>query len=265
MRDFNRAIIILALVIVFTGIILPENYFVDPIRTATKRVSRPIEALMSSMSLNTRSSFNNLFSLRSIYDNNTKLEKENAKLISENVQLLELKSENELLRDLLRFQKANQDYNLVPARIISKDPDSFLQSMTVDVGTEQGVAVGQGVILNGYIVGKVDRVYTSHARVLLLTNRSSVVNAQIVSSRANGLIKGELGYGLVIDSLPQDANVKLNDRVISSGLGGNIPKGLIIGTISEIVSDESDVFQKASVSSPIDFAGLELVFIITDF
>ncbi|MFC1656934.1 rod shape-determining protein MreC, partial [Patescibacteria group bacterium] len=233
MKEFNQTIIIAVLTILIAGLLIPENYFISPVRSFCYQAIKPVNSVLGSASISSKNFFNNFFQINQVLEENQKLEKENANLIAENTQISNLEHENQILREQLNFANQHKDFKMVGANIIAKDPGSFLQTFTISIGKKHGVRVGQAVILNNYLVGKIEKTFDSHSSVLLIINRESVVNSLVLDSRAGGIVIGELGFGLIIESVPQDADIKLNDKVITSGLSKDIPFGLMIGQISE--------------------------------
>ncbi len=265
MKDYNQSIVIVIITILIVGLFIPENYFITPVRSFCYQTIKPINSFVAQSSIKTKNLFNNFLQINRVLEKNQKLEEEIANLVYENTQILNLQYENKVLREQLNLSNKHKDFKLVGANIIAKDPDSFLQILTISIGEKQGVKVGHAVILNNYLIGKIEKTFDTHSNVLLITNRESIVNSLVLDSRANGVVIGELGFGLIIESIPQDADIQLDDKVITSELSKDIPFGLIIGQISEIISDESEIFKRAAINSPIDFSKLEIVFVITDF
>lgn len=265
MKEFNQSIIIVIITILIAGLFIPEIYFIDPVRSFCCQTIKPVNSFISGASIGTKNFFNNFLQISRVLEENEKLEEENANLIAENTRISNLEHENQILREQLNFANQHKAFKIVGANIIAKDPDSFLQTFIISIGKKHGVRVGQAVILNNYLIGKIEKAFDSHSNVLLITNRESVVNSLVLDSRANGIVIGELGFGLIIESVPQDADIKLHDKVITSGLSKDIPFGLMVGQISEIISDESEIFKRAAINSPINFSNLETVFVITDF
>ncbi|MFH1750020.1 MAG: rod shape-determining protein MreC [bacterium] len=265
MKEFNQSIIIAIITILIAGLIIPDNYFIAPVRSFCYQAIKPVNSFISGASIGTKNFFNNFLQIDRVLEENQKLEEENANLIAENVQISNLEYENQILREQLNFVNQHKKIKIVGANIIAKDPDSFLQTFTISIGEKHGVKVGQAVILNSYLIGKIEKSFDNHSNVLLITNRESVINSLVLDSRANGVVIGGLGFGLIIESIPQDADIKLHDKVITSGLSKDIPFGLIVGQISEIISDESEIFKRAAINSPINFSNLETVFVIIDF
>jgi len=201
-----------------------------------------------------------IWDVRNLASKNEQLTKEVARLESEKAELVETKRENELLKKQLGFAQENKQLKLIPASIIGRAPD--LQYLILNQGSMDGVKLDQVVISEGLLVGKIVEVNFSTSKVFLVTNPTSAVPALTQESRAAGLVRGELGYGLLIEDLPKDINLQKGENVITSGLGGDYPKGLLIGKIEEVVSSPADIFQKASLKPLLDFSKLEMVFVI---
>ncbi len=115
------------------------------------------------------------------------------------------------------------------------------------------------------LVGRISEVTDSTSKVLLITDSSSAVNAILQSSRLNGVVRGTPGGDLVMDYIPQGRQYSIGEVVLTSGLGGRVPKGIPIGQVSEIRQRDIDVFQQAVVQPTVDFQRLELVMIVTNF
>lgn len=204
--------------------------------------------------------FETLKDINNLSLKNEQLMNEIRKLESEKAALIEVERENQILRRQLDFVKENKQWSLIPAYIIGQAPD--LQYLILDKGSQDGVKNGQTVIFEGWLVGKIIEVNPSTSKVFLIINPTSAVPAVTQESRALGLVKGELGYGLTLEDVSKDIPLKKDENVITSGLGGDYPKGLLIGKIKEITSLPADLFQKASLGSLLDFSKLEMVFII---
>ena len=179
----------------------------------------------------------------------------------DNVRLRELESENTTLREQLAYKRANTDMDLIGAavlqrnpdlaRIIGADPSTLTRFVIVDQGTAEGVQVAMPVITPRGLVGRVTQTGTHWAKVLLIADPSSSVNALVQSTRATGVVQGEPGNlpnnNLVIKYVPQGEAIKIGDTIITSGLGGNFPKRLVIGQVTEVRKRDSGLFQEATI------------------
>jgi rod shape-determining protein MreC len=121
------------------------------------------------------------------------------------------------------------------------------------------------VVTNRGLVGRISEVGDSWSRVLLITDVSSSVNAVTSSSRATGLVQGRPDGLPVMRDIPQGDTVSVGDTVFTSGLGGNFPRQILIGQITAVERNDTDLYQTAIVQPTVDFNHLEMVLIITDF
>lgn len=200
---------------------------------------------------------------------NEELQKLVDELMIENVRLKEVEAENETLRDLLNFARAHPAYGFkaaeVKGRVIGYDPSNFLSYLTIGLDSKQGVEKDMPVVTERGLVGRITEVGPNWAKVMLIIDPSSSVNALIQSSRATGVVEGRVGGGLVMKYIPQGEEVHVGDIVLTSGLGGNFPKSLIIGQVTAVQKSDVEMFQRAYIRPTVDFDKLEIVLVITDF
>lgn len=175
-------------------------------------------------------------------------------------EIAELRNENALLQKELGFIEANKEETLLPSRIISREPTTFLDSVLIDKGEADGVAKGMPAISGGVLIGQVSEVYPNQARVLLITSKDSNILAMLQDSRAKGILRGGIA-GLVLENIMQDVTYEPGENVVTSGLGGDMPPGILIGKTGKIESATSDLFKNISVEPIADLSKLELIFI----
>lgn len=174
-------------------------------------------------------------------------EERRATLTTDNAELQALEREVYELRGLLSFtQRANRDGTA--ARILARSVGGTT-TVTVDQGTRQGVTEGMAAVIgDGLLYGTVTTVGESTSVVRLTTDRASAIPAAILGERRTiGLVHGKEGALLVMEFVPQDADIAVDDVVVTSGLDGHMPEGLIIGTVSDIVAQESAPFKQAII------------------
>ncbi len=188
-----------------------------------------------------------------------------ARLTEEIARLRELEHENQMLRLLLRCEEENPGYELLSAAVIGRDHSNLMQRIAIDKGTEDGVVEGMVVLADGGLAGKVVKAYPTAARVLLITDPSSAVNAIIQDSRASGVVRGRPGNSLTMEFVSPSEDVTEGGLVVTSGLGGGFPKGLVIGRVAEIEGDDLDVFRELRLEPAVQFQRLEDIIIITSF
>lgn len=187
------------------------------------------------------------------------LKRQNVELLAEIAKLKEIERENQILREQLGLEE-KEDWQLISASIIGRN-----QVLVIDKGEKQGIKPGQPVIAQGgLLIGQIIETFPISSKVLLITNPQSEINALAQVTRAQGIVKGEYGLGLKMEMIPQDKEIHLGDIVITSGLDGQFPKGLIIGTIETINRLDNQIFQKAILQPTFSFRDLETVFVILE-
>ncbi|MFH0830748.1 MAG: rod shape-determining protein MreC [Parcubacteria group bacterium] len=202
----------------------------------------------------------------------TELDRENSRLASELertqaelAQLREDQAELESLRKRLEAPLPDEFKTLV-ATVIGHDAISGTKRFTINRGASNGLAVGMPVLSEGgVLVGRIDQVLAGQAEVLLLADDRSTVPSRIAESRATGITRGELGLGLRMTDIPQQDTVNQGDQVVTSGLGGDIPAGIPIGTVEAVESASNALFQVARLRPYVDVTELEYLYVLTDF
>lgn len=259
---YLQIIIVLVVLFVLLNFIIPEKYFLSPVRNIFLKITSPVVSLMYSGGDRTHGFFSQLGRIKSLSQENEELERKIAKLLIENSEIQETKRENEILRSQLDLKKEFKELELIAAEIIGRGPSNISSNLIIGEGSSGGISRGMPVVSGNMLIGKIDEVESDFSRVLLIVDPGSVVNVMIQESRAIGVLKGETGFNLVVESIPQEVELKKGQRIVTSGLGGTFPKGLVIGEIDEIKSPKSDIFQSANVRPVADFNHLEIIFVI---
>ncbi len=184
-------------------------------------------------------------------------------LREENNLLREKAIANERLRNLLRFSK-KIPRSMLPAQIIGIDPSSWFRTILIDKGTKHGVKRGVAVVSPEGIVGHVLQTSHHYAKVLLITDFNSSVDAIVQRSRAKGVVEGNGENLCRLKYASRTQDIQLGDNVVTSGLGGRYPKGLMIGKISKIEKKSFGLFQHAEIMLSVNFTKLEEVFVIAE-
>jgi rod shape-determining protein MreC len=196
---------------------------------------------------------------------NAELEAEVARLQAQVVQLQSQVADTQALAALVNFSRSNPESAYTAATVIGRDPSPFLRYIIIDKGSNQGLRRGMPVVTDQGLVGRVDAVIGSAARVQLITDPTSAVNVRLDKADREAVLTGTLSGDLALDLLPQDVSLQLGDVVLTSGLGGSYPPDLIIGQVATVRRRDSDLFQQAFIQPVVDFAQLKIVLVITDF
>ncbi|RTZ95106.1 MAG: rod shape-determining protein MreC [Deltaproteobacteria bacterium] len=208
-----------------------------------------------------RDIWHHYFYLVSATEENNQLKKKIAENEAKLNKFEELTLANERLRRLLDFKHA-LTRPIVAAEVIGKDPSRWFKTVVIDKGEADGIKKGYPVVIPQGIAGQIIEVSKRHAKVLLLVDRNSAVDALVQRSRARGIIKGGGGEYCTLDYLLRKRDVKVDDIIVSSGLDGVYPKGLSIGRVTHVNRPPAGVFQHVTVSPFVDFEKLEEVVVI---
>jgi rod shape-determining protein MreC len=188
-------------------------------------------------------------------------------------ELTEAARENEGLRQLLGITEV-LDMELLPVRIISRDPSNFAWEVGVDAGTDDGVRPGMPVVANaegtGALAGTVVSATDDTARVRFVVDTRSTVVALDQASRALGEIRGQPGGQLVMSNIPVTEVVAVGDTIVSAGLSfgtaaSRYPGGLLLGTVQAVEDDPNALTQTAFVRPAFDVDSAERLLIVLDF
>lgn len=205
---------------------------------------------------------NYIFLVR-LREENEKLRKLVVELERRNVEMAEMAIANERLRRFLDF-KENIPKPTLPAELIGEDASSWFRTITINKGSIDGVHRGMVVVAAAGLVGHVINTSRDVSRVLLITDYNSSVDAICQDNRARGIVQGKGGDLCDLNYVSRRENLAPGNRVITSGLGGRFPKGLIVGTVTRVEKKSYGVFQKVEVTPAVDFRKLEGVFVILD-
>lgn len=201
------------------------------------------------------------FFLVTVVDDNRALREELQRTRALNQQLKEAFLSNERLKKLFNLQQKFQE-PLIAAQVVGKDPSPWFQSVLLDKGKADGVDKGRPVINPQGVAGIVVEATAHYAKVMLITDPNSAVDAVIQDSRARGIIKGGASGYCVLNFVQRKHDVAVDDVVVSSGMDGVFPKGLPIGRVASVVKQEAGIFQDVSVIPYVDFERLEEVLVV---
>lgn len=190
------------------------------------------------------------------------------KILRENIEnlekgllnLQELRLENERLKQLLGFSKSGKR-KVVPAMVIARDPLGLRDAIIIDKGKRHNVRKDMVVISGNGLVGRVRESGWGIARVLLITDRDSVVSGIVQRTRHEGAVVG-MGSVLIMKYLDLNCDVEEGDKVISSGFGGVFEKGILIGEVVSVDKDVSGLYLNATIKPEVDMLRLEEVLVI---
>lgn len=276
MKDFlkNQGLWILFAAAVIAVTLAVMSFFSttsSPLENIVNTVSAPFRSVCTAVS-------SWLEDKQNYYQDTTDLKAENARLRREIAQMEEevrqaqdANEENAFLRELLNLREQRRDLSdFETARVTERSVSNWTSSLTLNKGTEYGVEVNDCVIdETGALVGLVNEVGYNWCTVLTVVDTDISLGAQVFRTKDLGIAVGTFSlmeYNLLrMDYLPADCQLLSGDLVVTSGLGGYYPAGLVIGSVDEVQRDESGASSYAVLKPRVDFDALTEVAIIKSF
>lgn len=189
-----------------------------------------------------------------------RLRREVAELKQELLAVEEVQRENQRLHTLLEFQKASP-LELMPVRVVGRSASSWFRTIVLDKGTRDRITLDSPVLTPAGVVGRIYQVTEAASRVLLITDPNSAIDALVQRTRSQVLVEGQLKPTCRALYIGRGEEVSAGDRVVTSGLGGVFPKGLLLGSLADVEAPPGAVFQRAELIPSADFSRLEEVFV----
>ena len=263
----QRAIVvILVLALVLTWLVFDQLDRPNPLRDALSRIASPVQLVLRRGSRPLSDAWQRIGSLSELEQENERLREENALLRQENLLLQEAKIANETLRRQLEFKSSVPTYQLLSAEVIGYDPSNLPQYLIIDRGAQDEIKVGMAVLADEGLVGRISDVNAASSKIMLLTDQASAISAMIQRSRGTGLVEGVAGETqLQMRYIPAEDAVLPGDMVLTSGLGGNLPKRLVIGQVTDVSREDVAMFQEATIRPAVNLRDLEVVMVLLSF
>jgi rod shape-determining protein MreC len=258
--------VFLIIAIAVVNITSKNQYVFKNIEMPLATALSPAQRLLSDLGFGIKETINAIPQFFYLKQENEALKEQVAELLQYKQYITEFQIENQELRNLLGFRERSFQYDLEAAEVIARDPSNWFNVISIDKGERHGIQKDMAVVTDKGLAGYVISTTHSTSKVMLITDERSSVSAMIQRTRDNGVVKGSIdpapsGY-LKMVFLPHDANLVKGDIVISSGLGGLIPKGIVIGEVEEANKESYELMQHAIIKPSVDFLKLERVFVI---
>lgn len=248
----------LLILISVAGVIAPvEGVLATPLNA--------LAGIFNDLSRRANTAVGDLREIQDLRDRVAELEELVAQYQTELVVLREINSDYNNFAALLGYTNTAADQEFVTADVIFYDPTSRIRAIVINRGARDGIERGMPVVTDQGLVGRITQVAADSSRVLLVNDPSSFVSGRLQTTREEGSIQGLPAGGLRMIDIPLGADVQVGDVVLTSGLGGNFPPDLLIGTVSSVRQFEFELSQEAEVRSLIDFDTLEFVLVVTSF
>jgi rod shape-determining protein MreC len=257
----NIVVVLLVVGIIFLalgGILRPAlGIIMDPFVAAQRWLSKRFTAVYDFFTLPRN--------VTELIQENDQLTNEVSKLQAQVIQMQEQLREAEVLYSLLDFARARPQDVYIAAAVIGRDPSPFFQYFIIDRGSDDGVQHGMPVVTQQGLVGRVDAVTASAARIQLITDAGAAVNISIQNKNVDAQITGSVTGEIILEMVGQNIGINSGEILLTSGLGGNYPVDILVGQILEVKKTGNVLFQTASVQPAVDFTTLRAVLVIANF
>jgi len=193
---------------------------------------------------------------------NERLKRRILELEAERNRLLEAEATNRRLGELLDF-RPNLPSGSVTAAIIGNSASTWFHSLILDKGSADGIRKGMAVVTPVGVVGQVVAVTSKSTKVLLVTDPHSGVDVLVQRSRARGIVSGSVDGDPIVKYVKRTDDIREGDRLVTSGLDGVFPKGMLVGTVVRVQKKKFGLFQDVTVSLAVDPARIEEVLVVS--
>lgn len=234
----------------------------DPIGPLLLGLMRPLQIGAQAAVMRLRKIPQAYATLRGLASENAKLRERIQVLEAERNRLLEHEVTNRRLRELLEFRSQLPSGSLT-ASVIGNSASTWFQSFILDKGSADGVLKGMAVVSPAGVIGQVVAVTRRSAKVLLITDPYSGVDVIVQRNRARGIVSGSLDNGPMMKYVKRNEDIQEDDRLITSGLDGVFPKGLLVGTVSKVRKNNFGLFQYVAVTLAVNLPQIEEVLVVS--
>ncbi len=169
--------------------------------------------------------------------------------------------ENERLKKLLQLSSDRSDY-ITTAKVIARDPTNWFQTLWINKGEKDGVVKDMVAVASAGPVGRVHRLFNGGAGIILITDVNSSVAVRLQSSRIEGILEGRGDNACYLKYISKEVSVAVGEKLLTSGLDGIYPAGLLIGYVSDVKKEGEEMFQEIEVSPMQDLSTVEEVAIL---
>jgi len=256
----SGVLLILSLHLISTGV-QPGDLAARP-QSAFLEIVSPIDAAFTHLSEGFASITGDYLELLNVRKENAQLRDELARVKSDRARLAELEAENQHLGELLELKDA-LGTTAVAANVIGSDATGLSRTLIIASGSDNGLRPGMAVLANQGVVGKIIAISPHASRVLLIDDHNSALDGFDQRSRARGIVAGVVDDGIILKYADRSQDIRAGDTIVTSGLDGIFPRGLLVGAIESVHREGPGLFLGVRITPAVDFRELEQVLIVT--
>lgn len=259
-------VLIVILLLALAAVSYSEKSGVNIIGNIISVPAAPLQRAFSFVSEKVGDFFDYFEDVKKTQTENEELLKRISELEQQILDIEKLEKENKMLKDALNFKDQYDEYDFIGSSIIAKDPGNWFEVFTINRGSKDKILPDSPVITAYGLVGRVSKVDLLSSRVVSIIDMDSTISARLSKTRDLIVVRGDVelkSKGLCrADYIPPNADVMPGDTVETSGLGGIYPKGIIIGKIVSVISNEGQYDSYAIIEPVVDFKRLEDVIVL---
>ena len=256
-------VIVLILLIFLSNVEVNKLSYLE---SAASSIINPIQRVFIDLRNKIQGNSAYFSNMETIIQENEELKKKNSELETVLREFEMLKAENTTLQEYMNLTDKYSSYQTIPAYVINKDVSNYSSTLILNVGTEDGIRENMTVIADKGLVGHIISVSEKTCKVQVIIDSASTVSSSISTTNDSIICKGTLENDQILRAsyIPTGAELIQGDSVYTSGIGGIYPKGIIIGTIKEIVTTSNITDRYAIVEPAVDFSKIDTVLIINE-
>ncbi|HAJ69737.1 MAG: rod shape-determining protein MreC [Alkalibacterium gilvum] len=268
----KKLIVLLVSVILFVSLIslsIRNSGNIPFIQQASNDITAIIGRIYSKPANAIIDTFDSIDNLQDTYEENQRLKIEIDRIYERQAELSTLAEENNRLEEELELKQSLTDYKTISGVVISRNPDNWVDQLIIDRGSQDGVSKGMPVMSGNGLIGRISETSPTSSKVVLLTNieqTSNQISSEIImeDETVNGIISdhNEETDQLLMSQITSTTEIKVGELVTTSGLGGTIPRGLVIGEVEKVSMDSYGLGQQVYVKPSADFNNIRFVTII---
>jgi rod shape-determining protein MreC len=265
LRKYKTIIFIAALLVVALSMIFYNlKYGTDKsfLRKIVLEAIAPVQKALSFSIASVKDDWSRYIFLVGIVEENKNLKKEIEELKAVLISYQESYQEAKRLRKLLSLSD-DYKYQFISARVIGREQAALSRVILIDKGSSDGLKTGMPVVAPPGLIGRLIDVSWHVSRVLLFIDENSNIDAIVQRNRTQGIISGAGSSGLIFKYISKTQDVKEGDVIVSAGMGGVFPKGMLIGQVIHVDKQDASLFLKINVAPFADFSKLEEILILS--
>jgi rod shape-determining protein MreC len=233
----------------------------DPLGPALLWFLRPLQIVLQTATSWIKEIQESRLTMGGYKSENERLRQKIIELEKERNRLLEAEATNERLQRLLEF-RAQLPAGGITASVIAGSASPWFKSCLLDKGSADGIRKGMAVLTPLGALGRVIELTAQTAKVLLITDPNSGVDVVVQRTRARGIVSGSLENGPIMKYVKHSEDVQVGDRLITSGVDGVFPKGIMVGAVTAVRKQTVGLFQQIAVLPAVTLDTTEQVLVV---